>query len=167
MAVTTDRRYVALNGFGYSIAKWLPDYVQTPFRLNWTRRRAYLLAQELQADPRPTTLIGFSDGATAALHVAEFAWCVTEVHCHSCLSPRRHTRTKPITITFYRTIGDTTPTVKATYNEYKAYEACGYDAVLIDLPYKEFDEPSFVERVMLSRLRHQFHNAVPWLKLPP
>lgn len=162
----SSRRYVALNGFGYSIAKWLPDYVQSPFRLNWTRRRAYLLAQELQADPRPTTLIGFSDGATAALHVAEFARCVTEVHCHSCLSPHRHTRTRPIKITFYRTIEDTTPTVKATYSEYKTYEACGYDTMLIDLPFKDFEDPTAFEQYILRRFKHVFHNAVPWLRLP-
>lgn len=159
-------RYLALNGLFYSIAKWLhPTRVTEVYRHVWTRGKAAALAREIGSDGRPTVLLGFSSGATAALEVAGRAPNVTEVYAHSPVW-RWHTpsRRGPW-IHIYGTVGDrlTGPTRRlGSYTCYHAYLAAAPERTLLFqyLPPQPFPEPTRFERLRLAPNNHQFHNCL-------
>jgi hypothetical protein len=158
---------ICLDGFLYSIKKWLPDFVVEEYRHNWTERNAIDLACKLNADREPVRLIGFSDGATAALTVANHCDYVREVYCHSC-QHREHRIKREFETQFFATIGDRAGTILdgksvydqtlATFEQYAQYDRVLNSIELLDrLP---FSRPTMFERLVLGPMGHQFHNCL-------
>ncbi len=96
---------IALNGSGYSIARWLPG-IPCPDELHWTYAKALELAEEIK---QPTTLIGFSRGATMAIVAALHCKHVQKVYCHSP-SFRIRVQKRKFDMEVFCTTGDRTPT---------------------------------------------------------
>lgn len=152
-------QYIALNGFRHSLRRYFTDRVRIVDRFNWTQQNAIQYADTID---RPTTVIGFSDGATAALTIANHSRWVRQVFAHSPMN-----RDEPIdtfaAIFIMRTKGDTTPTFEAAWDAYGRYVLSRRHAWLsffhtLDplpaLPIRDF--ATFVMR----RRKHQFHNGL-------
>lgn len=60
-------RYIALNGFRHPLDRYFTSEVECVNAFNWTPRNARRLAAELDQTDEPKTVIGFSDGASAAV----------------------------------------------------------------------------------------------------
>ncbi len=154
-------RYLALNGFRHSLGRYFTDGVQLAERFNWPEKSAIRLAQTIR---EPTTLIGFSDGATAALTVANHSTHVRRVIAHSPMFRDEPTRTSA-QIYLFRTEGDTTPTFEATDAVF--YHLCPFGRdqqrhvqiftldPLPPLPVRD------AATAVMKRRNHQFHNALP------
>lgn len=158
---------ICLNGFLYSIKKWLPDFVHEEYRTNWTERNARALARQLNSEREYVRLIGFSDGATAALTIANHCWFVKEVYCHSC-QYRDHEIKRDFQTQFFVTIGDRAGTILdgssvydqtiATFEQYAQHNRRQNSIEFLDpLP---FSRPTFFERFVLGPMGHQFQNCV-------
>lgn len=159
-------RYLALNGFRHSLGRYFTDGVELAERFNWTEKSAIRLAQTIR---EPTTLIGFSDGATAALTVANHSPHVRRVIAHSPMFRDEPTRTIA-QIYLFRTEGDTTPTYQATEAVFRhllqsddssdengpgwGLHLCTIDP-LPPLPVRD------AATAVMRRRNHQFHNALP------
>lgn len=157
---------ICLNGFLYSIKKWLPHFVIEEYRHNWTERNARALARQLNSEREYVRLIGFSDGATAALTIANHCWFVKEVYCHSC-QYRDHEIKRDFQTQFFVTIGDTAGTLldgwsvyDQTIATYEQYVQRDRDRSNIEfLEPVPFRRPTFFERLVLSPMGHQFHGC--------
>jgi hypothetical protein len=152
----------ALNGFGHSLGRYFdPAKVVAVDRLNWNHRNAEDFGRHLTA---PATLIGFSDGATAAITAAVYSRHVVHVIAHSPMVPRCRLETLGCPLDLYRTIGDTTPTFRATANLYQLAKLDDVAVSIEDLdPLPPITGRGLILRVMAARL-HQFHNVLA--KLP-
>jgi len=150
---------IAFGGWLYPVSKWLPSFVRhyaSPilgFSFSWCRDFARTLN-------KPTILIGFSAGATAAMHVAGHSPMVTEAIVHSC----EHGNYQVNYHCEYRlfiTDGDTTPTQAGTRETFRQLAAAAATADLNVLPFVPFAAPTFFERSQLARRKHIFHNVLP------
>jgi hypothetical protein len=158
---------ICLNGFLYSIKKWLPDFVVEEYRHNWTERNAIELARKLNAGRELVRLIGFSDGATAALTVANHCDYVREVYCHSC-QYREHRIKREFETRFFATIGDRAGTILdgesiydqtlATFEQYAQHDRRRNSIEFLE--WVPFKRPTMFEGMVLRPLGHQFHNCV-------
>lgn len=152
-------QYIAFGGWLYPISKWLPSFVRhyaSPilgFSANWCREFARTIKV-------PTILIGFSEGANAAIQIASQSHQVRQAIVHSCefvpVEPRAFCQYR-----LFRTIGDTTPTFQKTQWTFDAISEQGAVATLTDLPFVPFAKPTFFERTQLARRKHIFHNILP------
>ena len=151
-------RYYALNGFGHSLGRYFDRHQVLPVdRLNWNHRNAEDFGRGLTA---PATLIGFSDGATAAITAAVYSPHVVHVIAHSPMVPRCRLETIGCPVDLYRTVGDTTPTFAATLNVYTLAKAADVAASIEDLdPLPPITGRGLILRVMADRV-HQFHNLL-------
>jgi hypothetical protein len=158
---------ICLNGFLYSIKKWLPDFVHEEYRTNWTEKNARALAASLNAKREYVRLIGFSDGATAALTIANHCWFVREAYVHSC-QYREHEIKRPFRVHFFATIGDRAGRLIdgetiydqtiATFEQYAQQDRANASIeFLAPLP---FTRPTLFERLVLGPTNHQFQNCV-------
>lgn len=154
-------RLIALNGFAYPIAKWLSPNVETPYRFNWTCRNTDRLSRSITT---PTILVGFSDGATAAMRIACTNPNIVEAYIHSPESYRGPITHVPRLMQFFRTKGDTTPTFYGAINNYMTIEempkmeCC--QVHLNTLPFVRFPQRRTPVEWFMSRRRHIFHNCL-------
>jgi alpha/beta superfamily hydrolase len=155
-------RYFAFNGFGHSLGRYFdPAKVLPVDRLNWNNRNAEDFGRGLTA---PATLIGFSDGATAAITAAVYSPHVVHVIAHSPMVPRCRLETLDCPVDLYRTIGDTTPTFAATANLYQLAKLADVAISIEDLdPLPPITGRGLILKVMAAKV-HQFHNLLA--KLP-
>lgn len=155
-------RYFAFNGFGHSLGRYFDhNKVLAVDRLNWNHRNAEDFGRGLTA---PATLIGFSDGATAAITAAVYSPHVVHVIAHSPMVPRCRLETLGCPVDLYRTIGDTTPTFNATGNLYQLAKLADVAISIEDLdPLPPITGRGLILKVMAQRV-HQFHNLLS--KLP-
>jgi pimeloyl-ACP methyl ester carboxylesterase len=150
---------IAFGGWLYPIQKWLPAFVRhhaaplLGFSASWCR--SFALAID-----RPTILVGFSEGANAAMQVAGHSPQVREAIVHSCEWVRCQANFS-CQYRFFRTIGDTTPTFAKTQWTFDAFDAAGVRATIQDLPFVPFASPTFFESRQLARRKHIFHNVLP------
>jgi len=152
---------IAFGGYLYPIAKWLPSHVihySSPiwgFTRKWCRDFAAALK-------RPVILIGFSEGANAAMQIAAHSPMVTRAIVHSC-------EDKPVGFSaacdyrFFATLGDTTPTFDGTVATAKRSLASKSRTDLQFLKFAAFDAPTWFERKILAPRKHVFHNVLPFL----
>ena len=155
-------RYFAFNGFGHSLGRYFDhNKVLAVDRLNWNHRNAEDFGRGLTA---PATLIGFSDGATAAITAAVYSPHVVHVIAHSPMVPRCRLETLDCPVDLYRTIGDTTPTFAATANLYQLAKLADVAISIEDLdPLPPITGRGLILKVMAAKV-HQFHNLLA--KLP-
>lgn len=155
-------RYFAFNGFGHSLGRYFDhNKVLAVDRLNWNHRNAEDFGRGLTA---PATLIGFSDGATAAITAAVYSAHVVHVIAHSPMVPRCRLETLDCPVDLYRTIGDTTPTFAATANLYQLAKLADVAISIEDLdPLPPITGRGLILKVMAAKV-HQFHNLLA--KLP-
>jgi hypothetical protein len=152
---------IAFGGWLYPIAKWLPSWVQhhaAPlfgFSSLWCREFA-------MAIKKPTTLIGFSAGASAAMLVAGHSPMVRQAVIQSSearpYQPNAHCRYR-----LFATVGDTTPTLDGTVETFDHITNRNANASIQFLPFVPFESPTFFERRQLARRCHIFHNVLPHL----
>ena len=152
---------IAFGGYFYSISKWLPAHVihyASPawgFRQRWCRDFA-------AAIKRPVILIGFSEGANAAMSVASHSPMVTRAIVHSC-------EDKPTPFNagcdyrFFVTSSDKTPTLDGTVETALRAMKQKIEYQIQFLTFKPFENPTWFERNILTPKRHIFHNIVPKL----
>lgn len=155
-------KYFALNGFGHSLARYFdPAKVQAVDRLNWNHRNAEDFGRGLTDT---ATLIGFSDGATAAITAAVYSPHVVHVIAHSPMVPRCRLDAIGCLVDLYRTVGDTTPTFAATSHVYQLAKLADVAVSIEDLdPLPPITGRGLILRVMAAKT-HQFHNVLA--KLP-
>lgn len=155
---------IALNGWQYSIARFMPSSVYCHPELKWTRQRAIDFADELNKTvSTPTTLIGFSRGANAALVIAQRCHVVNRVYAHSCTFRKFTARKRDFDLTLFRTSFDRTPTAEGTELTWKQYRDLGYDAKLHTFNPEPWQPKGWIEHMMDS-MDHQFHNCLPFLR---
>ena len=160
-------RHIALHGFGYQeMQKFFPTSVEFPKTLvNWNWWRIFHLSQTLNRAKHPTTIYGFSDGATAAAELTTRTPFIRVAYLHSPNTARtrlsHHTR-----IILFRTQGDKTPTYSRTYDlfMYNLHEYSHPNIFLHTLIPAPFNDPSPFEKRWLIPLNHQFHNALPYIE---
>jgi hypothetical protein len=146
-----------LNGFLYPLP--LPKTrVEPVWEFNWNDQRAEKFAKTIKED---CILIGFSDGATAALTVAQCSKFVKAVYCHSCMYSS-YKLIRYFDVHFFSTIGDTTPTYEGTEKTFHKYVLAGYNCNILDLqpePIKSFNPVHMI----MNRKNHHFTNCIKYL----
>jgi hypothetical protein len=152
---------IAFGGYLYSISKWLPAHVihycagMFGFSQRWCRDFAATIRN-------PVTLIGFSEGANAAMSVASHSPMVRMAIVHSC-------EDKPVAFNagcdyrFFATLQDRTPTLDGTIATVTRAIAERQQYSLEFLPFVAFESPTWFERQVLAPRRHIFHNVLPRL----
>lgn len=150
-------RYIALNGLGHPLDQYFNDRVECVNVLRWTRRNAENLIRQID---EPVTLIGFSMGATAVLHMVNESDIVHEAYAHSPMYVAWNGNTAA-RLTLFRTTGDTTPTYKATWDNHLVRK---YSTMIELAPLEHIPVTDWVTWTMRRRV-HQFHNCLPFL--PP
>jgi hypothetical protein len=157
-------KYIALNGFRHSLRRYFNDNVECVERFNWTHRNAVEYAKTIT---EPTCLIGFSDGATAALAMANESDMVKRVYAHSPQF-RAYIVESKADVFFYATHGDRTGTFMDTHDAHRLWQTnkryyAGYVTslkVLEPLPHVPIrDLATFIMRIKT----HQFHNCLTHL----
>ena len=154
-------QYLALNGFRHSLSRYFNSTVTCVEQFNWTKSNAAKLARTIT---RPTTVIGFSDGATAAITVGNLSPHVVKVYAHSPMFRQEPIRDN-INLHLFRTSTDTTPTFKETGLVYLHYLSTTgpHEVQLQSLPISDHipvrDLATFIMRIR----HHQFHNCLPYL----
>lgn len=106
-------------------------------------------------------LIGFSEGANAALEIASQSPMAVLVVVHSCENKPR-TFNINCEYRFYYTVQDTTPTRQGTQLTYQNAHACR--ASIHGLEYVGFEQPTRFERAVLAKRKHIFHNVLPQIE---
>ena len=155
-------KYIALNGFGHSLRRYFPgNRVRCVDRANWTYRNAKQFARSIT---EPTTIIGFSDGATAALTIANSSEHVVKCYAHSPMFRTDAIRPE-VDVTLFRTIGDTTPTYQQAHfvREYYSDSDVPHSIELIDLEMVQHEPVVDVATFFMRRHNHQFRNCLPHL----
>lgn len=153
--------YIALNGFGHPLNQYFNEKVQCVNKFNWTEKNATNFAISII---RPTVVIGFSDGATAALTMANHNSFIQGVYAHSPMYREDLIRTTA-TIKLFFTTTDKTPTLQATWRVFERYSKHLplYPITVRGLdPLPALPVRSFATWVM-KRKNHQFHNCLPYL----
>jgi len=153
--------YIALNGFGHPLNQYFNDRVTCVNKFNWTERNAIDFAIQII---RPTTVIGFSDGATAALTMANHNPYIVSVYAHSPMFRSDVIRTHA-SIRLFFTTTDKTPTREGTWKVFERYSnhLPLYPITVRGLePLPALPVRSFATWVM-KRKNHQFHNCLPYL----
>lgn len=158
-------RYIALNGFRHSLDRYFTDAVECVNAFNWTPRNARRFATELDQTDEPKTVIGFLDGASAAVAIARHSRTVVEVFAHSPMYWEDETRVKARSVSLFRTKGDRTPTFEAAKVVFdKLFQWGGYSVSLDTL--KPLPALPIRDAATLMWWKvHQFHNCLPYL--PP
>lgn len=151
-------QYLALNGFRHPLNRYFNNQVTCFNQFNWTEHGAIILANKLK---QPTTVIGFSDGATAALTVANNSPHVQYVYAHSPMFRNELIRTEA-QIKLFLTVGDTTPTALDTVDVYMHYvkSKTPLNITLTQLkPQPALPVRNLATFVMWLK-NHQFHNCL-------
>jgi len=153
---------IALGGWLYGIGKWLPNahHINCPvwgFTERWCRDFAASLR-------RPVVLIGFSEGANAAMAIAAHSPMVVRAFIHSCEN-KKPSFNHNCQYSFYVTLGDTTPTFEGTCEVAEDAASDGATASLSLLEYQDFENPTLFEKRFLAPRQHIFHNALPLIGL--
>lgn len=154
-------KVIAFGGWMYSIAKWLPlrvEHHKSPvwgFTERWCRDFAATLQQ-------PTTLIGFSEGANAAMRIAAHSPMVTTAVVHSC-EDKRFAFNPNCYYHFFCTLQDTTPTFDGTIDTAHRAHIERQDYTIKFLEFVPFDKPTWFESSFLEPRSHIFHNVLPHL----
>jgi hypothetical protein len=158
-------KYIALNGFRHPLNRYFTDSVHCINRFNWTRAAAIQLAKQIDADGQETTVIGFSDGATAAVTIGRHSKLTAHVYAHSPMYEASDLPLAAGALTLIRTQGDTTPTFAATLEVF--WSLCRSTprdrlhifalAPLPPLPVRD------AATWLMRRKCHQFHNCLPML----
>ena len=150
-------QYIALNGFRHPLNRYFNDKVQCVNEFDWNNKTIHKLNALIKT---PTILIGFSDGATAALHISAINPNIQVVYAHSPMIPDiLPTRPKSY-VTLFRTRGDTTPTYRATLriHELLAHKITSCIIYTINplppLPIRDF------ATLVMAWKKHQFHNCL-------
>jgi len=151
-------KYMALNGFRHSLDRYFNNEVEIVDRFNWTQRNAVEYAMTID---EPTVLIGFSDGATAALTMANYCPLVRAVYAHSAAFRPEKIVSKAV-IHLFHTYGDTATDFRDFTNICNQWT--GRTTVqsmslnpLTPLPVRDL-------ATLVMRLKgHQFHNCLPHL----
>ena len=152
-------RYLALNGFRFSLDRYFGPEVECINRFNWTEKNAREYALTITT---PTTIIGFSDGATAALAMSDASPFVHKVYAHSPMfHPRETIRHQDISL--FRTKGDRTPTYAQTRQVYDRYAESPAQVQLLDLPALPNAPVCDLATFIMKIKKHQFHNCLPYL----
>jgi predicted esterase len=157
-------RYVALNGFRHPLDRYFNENVECLDVFNWTYENAMRYA--FHKIKEPTTLIGFSDGATAALTIARLNAYVKVVYAHSPMY-RDELLTPKARIHLFRTQGDTTPTYGQTWQVFESL-TCSSGKVhvtLQDLHPGPFEPIRDLATMVMWFKGHQFRNCLPHLPL--
>jgi hypothetical protein len=155
MQINQPRKIYALNGFLYPLPL---ENVEHVWRWNWNNKQAEEFAKTIKED---CILIGFSDGATASLTVAQNSPFVKKVYCHSCMYSSYPFKRK-FDVSFFTTIGDSTPTFEGTEKTFHKYLLNGYKCGIIDLrpePIKSWNPI----HLMMNRKNHHFTNCIKYL----
>lgn len=156
-------QYLALNGFRHSLSRYFNSTVTCVDKFNWTKRNALDFAKNITV---PTTLIGFSDGATAALQIAGVNPLIQMVYAHSPMYDSPPSR-KGMLVRLFRTKGDTTPTFSDTLLCYKHYVSFNpsyqIDISLNDLAVGPHEPVRDVATFVMRWKNHQFRNCLPFL----
>jgi len=145
----------ALNGFLYPLPL---ENVEHVWRWNWNDKRAEEFAKTIKED---CILIGFSDGATASLTVAQNSPFVKKVYCHSCMYSSYPLKRK-FDVNFFTTIGDSTPTFEGTEKTFHKYLINGYNCNIVDLKPEPIKSLNPVH-LMMNRKNHHFTNCIKYL----
>jgi hypothetical protein len=149
----------ALNGFLYPLP--LPDCkVEHVWEWNWNDKRAEKFAKTIKED---CILIGFSDGATASLTVAQCSRYVKKVYCHSCMYSKYPIK-RQFEIQFFSTISDSTPTYEGTEKTFLKYSMNGYKCNLTNLPPEPIKSYNPIH-LMMNKKNHHFTNCLRYLPL--
>jgi hypothetical protein len=152
---------IAFGGYLYSIAKWLPLHVRhySAGAFGFTQRWCQDFAATIR---EPVTLIGFSEGANAAMAVASHSPMVTRAIVHSC-------EDKPVEFNagceyrFFATLKDSTPTFEGTVSTAMRALKSKIRHHIQFLPFAPFASPTWFERRILAPRFHIFHNVLPQL----
>lgn len=154
-------KYIALNGFRHPLNRYFNHRVECINKFNWTERNAIAFANTIK---EPTTIIGFSDGATAALTIANNSIHVREVYAHSPMYRNDTIRTRA-KIRLFRTRGDTTPTFNNTLRVFDRYQFHPVDVTMLTLPPGPHEPIRDLATLTMWLRNHQFRNCL--LYLPP
>ena len=148
-------QYLALNGFRHSLRRYFNSRVTCIDKFNWTERNAKEFAATID---QPTTLIGFSDGATACLTIACHSPLITSIHCHSPLKPPSLYIVGNPYVHLYRTLGDTTPTFDDTLRIHSMIRS-----TLNTLNPGPHEPIRNLATLTMYWKTHQFRNCLPFL----
>jgi hypothetical protein len=152
---------IAFGGYLYSIAKWLPSYVRHISAGPWgfTHRWCRDFAATITG---PVVLVGFSEGANAAMQVASHSPMVRKAIIHSC-------EDKPVAFNagceyqFFCTLQDLTPTLDGTIATASRAMDDRVRYQINFLSFEAFESPTWFERRILTPRKHIFHNVLPFL----
>lgn len=153
-------QYLALNGFRHSLARYFNDKVTPVNRFNWTVDNAQDFAKFID---QPTTLIGFSDGATACLTIACHCPFITDIYCHSPMEPEHLDLVGSPTVFLFRTQRDSTPTYQATQAVFVRLGARDINSSMMTLPPVPHEPVRDLATFIMKIRRHQFRNCLPHL----
>lgn len=157
-------KYIALNGFRHSLRRYFNDSVECVDRFNWTHKNAVEYAKTIT---EPTCVIGFSDGATAALAMANESEMIHRVYAHSPQF-RSYDIKSRADVFFYATQGDRTGTFMDTQDAHRIWDTSGryrmgYVTALKILPPIQPVPVRDFATLMMRLMTHQFHNCLPYL----
>lgn len=157
-----------VNPSGYSIAKFFPSGSVTNFNRPWPGGFSVAWCTRLAMSlDRMTVLVGFSAGASAALITAGLSPYVTHCFAHSPRDRGDRPR-KTCEYHLFLTNGDSTPGANQVYDVAKRLRSVGAEVHAdYNLPFEQFYKPTWLERTVLTRRRHQFHNCIPFLQDHP
>jgi predicted esterase len=155
-------KYLALNGFRHPLNRYFNNKVECVNKFNWTYSNAVEYA--ISNIKEPTVVIGFSDGATAALTMARHSPLVKSVYAHSPMF-REESRKLKCRVHLFRTGGDTTPTYHDTWNVYEHLKVSNYPVnVTLQTLFPGPHEPIRDLATFTMWLKnHQFRNCLPHL----
>lgn len=157
-------RFMALNGFRHSLRPYFDtDIVEIRDEFNWTARKALRLADEITRDRVPTAVIGFSDGATAAVRAAMNSPYVVRVYAHSPMYTDLQPDVRSFECLLFRTRGDRTPTFRLTGDLAASLIQKMHNPCQVSLTTLAAAEPLPVRGVATLIMRwkgHQFHNCL-------
>ena len=153
-------QYLALNGFRHSLARYFNSRVTLVNKFNWTTSNAREFAHTID---KPTTLIGFSDGATACLTIACHCPHITEIYCHSPMEPPSVKLVGWPPVALFRTKGDSTPTFKATKAVFDRLGAQGINSFMTTLAPGPHEPVRDLATFIMRNRNHQFRNCLPFL----
>lgn len=154
---------LVLNGLGYPLHRFFDPGTLISDRYFYNKKRIDELINFLVDIKEPITLIGFSAGANAALEIAATI-PINRLIIHSTSVPLPRKLMRCNRIQMFSTQGDRTGCSKATKMAHehliKTTEAIHE---YIELPFKPFVQATLFERLVLTPLKHQFHNCLPYL----
>lgn len=160
-------KYIALNGFRHSLRRYFNDRVECVERFNWTHKNATEYAKTIT---EPTCVIGFSDGATAALAMANTSKHIKRVIAHSP-QYKKYEVTSRADLSLFSTVGDRTGTFMDTADVHRQWDTrkryfAMIPTVLLEL--KPIDHVAIRDlATFIMRIKtHQFHNCLPHLPAP-